>query len=55
MKFMCPHCSGSAFRLLTGVDGTPLAQCLDCGRASTFDQSMLPGPAETAEQPASES
>jgi transcription elongation factor Elf1 len=54
MKFMCPHCGGSEFRLLNGADSKPAAQCLNCGRASTFEQSMLPGAAETAEQPASE-
>jgi transcription elongation factor Elf1 len=42
MKFMCPHCGAIAFRLLSGADGKPAAECLNCGRASTFDQSMLP-------------
>jgi hypothetical protein len=48
MKFMCPHCGGSGFRSLNGVNGKLAAQSLDCGRISTFDQSMLPGSAETS-------
>jgi hypothetical protein len=52
MRFMCPHCGGRAFRLLKGIDGEAVAECLNCGKA--FEQSMLPGPVETEEQPASE-
>lgn len=54
MKFMCPHCGGSEYRLLEGADGRIAAECLNCGRASTFEQSMLPELTETAEQAASE-
>jgi transcription elongation factor Elf1 len=54
MKFMCPHCGGSEYRLLNGADGRTAAECLNCERSSTFEQSMLPEPTETAEQPASE-
>ena len=53
MKFMCPHCGGSEFRLLDGAGDMPAAECLNCGRASTFDQSMLPEPAETVQRAAS--
>jgi transcription elongation factor Elf1 len=53
MKFMCPHCGGSEHRLLNGVHGRPAAECLNCGRASTFEQSMLPEPAEIVERRAS--
>jgi hypothetical protein len=50
MKFTCPHCGGSASRLINGVDGKVAAQCLslDCGRISAFDQSILRGLAEIA-------
>ena len=54
MKFMCPHCGGIAFQLQSGPDGETIAECLNCGRTSTFDQSMLPAPVETAEPPARE-
>jgi len=52
MKFVCPHCGAIAFRLLSGADGKPAAECLNCGKASTFDQSTSE-PGETAETPAS--
>jgi len=54
MKFMCPHCGGSEYRLLKGADGRSAAECLNCGRSSTLEQSMLPGPPEKVEQAASE-
>jgi transcription elongation factor Elf1 len=41
MTFACPHCGSSAYRFLAGIDGKTAAECLKCGRASTFDQSML--------------
>jgi hypothetical protein len=44
MAFICKHCGGTAFRLLTGVNGKPAAECLNCGRASSFDQSHAPNP-----------
>jgi hypothetical protein len=53
LKFMYPHCGGSEFRLLDSAGDMPAAECLNCGRASTFDQSMLPEPAETVQRPAS--
>jgi hypothetical protein len=40
------------YRLLNGADGRTAAECLNCGRSSTFEQSMLPEPTETAEQAA---
>ena len=40
MKFVCPHCGANAFRLLSGADGRPAAECLNCGKASMFDQAM---------------
>ena len=48
MKFVCKHCGGTAFRLLTGVNGKPAAECLNCGRASSFDQSHAPNPSVPA-------
>jgi hypothetical protein len=45
MKFTCPHCGANAFRLLAGANGMPAAECLSCGRASTFDQSLVSNPA----------
>ena len=42
MKFICPHCSANAFQLPNGM---PVAECLNCGRASTFDQSLVSNPA----------
>lgn len=51
MKFMCPHCGTTAFRLLSGADGKPAAECLNCGKASTFDQSTLPDQALPPEAP----
>jgi len=44
MKFVCRHCGGTAFRLLTGTDGRSAAECLKCGRASSFDQSNPANP-----------
>jgi len=44
MKFVCPHCGANAFRLLSGANGRPAAECLNCGKASTFDQSMSSEP-----------
>jgi hypothetical protein len=38
MKAICKHCGGTEFRLLTGVDGKAAAECLTCGKASSFDQ-----------------
>jgi hypothetical protein len=38
MKFVCRHCGATTFRLLSGADGKPAAECLNCGRASVFDQ-----------------
>jgi hypothetical protein len=42
MKFVCKHCGGTTCRLLTGTDGRTAAECLKCGRASSFDQSTVP-------------
>jgi len=42
MKFVCPRCGANAFRLLSGANGRPAAECLNCGKASAFDQSMSP-------------
>jgi hypothetical protein len=39
MTFVCAHCGGTTFRLLTGIDGRTSGECLTCGRASSFDQS----------------
>jgi hypothetical protein len=47
--FMCPHRGGIAFQLLSGADGETAAECLNCGRTSTFEQSMLAAPAEPTE------
>jgi transcription elongation factor Elf1 len=44
MKFVCPHCGANAFRLLSGANGRPAAECSNCGKASAFDQSMSPEP-----------
>jgi len=44
MMFICPHCGSNAFQMLAGVDGRPAAECLKCGRASTFDRSVLSEP-----------
>jgi hypothetical protein len=41
MTLVCPHCGTNAFQLLAGVDGKPAAQCLNCGKASAFNQSMF--------------
>jgi len=30
--------------LLTGADGKPATECLNCGQASGFDQSLLSEP-----------
>jgi transcription elongation factor Elf1 len=40
MKFVCPHCGATAFRLLSGADGKSASKCLNCGMAAAFDQSM---------------
>jgi uncharacterized protein (DUF983 family) len=48
MKFVCPHCGANAFRLLSDADGKPAAECLNCGKASTFHQSILPDPPSAA-------
>jgi uncharacterized Zn finger protein len=50
MMFVCPQCGAVAFRLLSGADGKPAAECLNCGKASTFDQSMSE-PAAPVETP----
>jgi hypothetical protein len=42
--FRCRHCGGTSYRLLAGADGKPAAECLNCGRASSFDRSMAPEP-----------
>jgi hypothetical protein len=55
MKFMCPHCGGVSFQLQSGADGETAAEWLNCRRVSTFDQSILPAPAETAERSTPES
>jgi hypothetical protein len=44
MTFVCPHCGGTTFRLLTGIDGRTAGECLTCGRASSFDQANAPKP-----------
>jgi predicted RNA-binding Zn-ribbon protein involved in translation (DUF1610 family) len=46
MRFVCPHCGTNAYRMLAGVDGKPAAECLNCGKASAFDQSMRSEPPE---------
>ena len=51
MKFACPHCGTNAFRVLTGADGKPAAECLKCGRACAFDQSMLSEPPSELPKP----
>jgi len=54
MKFTCPHCGATAHRLLAGANGRPAAECLSCGRASTFDQSRASDPAPPPETPKSD-
>jgi len=49
VKFVCPHCAGTAYRFLSGVDGKAAAECLNCGKASALDQSMSSEPASPAE------
>jgi len=46
MKFVCPHCGAGAFQFLTGVDGKRAAECLNCGKATAFDQLTSSEPQE---------
>ena len=39
VMFVCRHCGGTMFRLLTGINGRTAAECLSCGKPSSFDQS----------------
>ena len=41
MKFKCPDCHSSTFRLLTDAGGASVAQCLYCGTASPFTVSRI--------------
>ena len=41
MKFKCPDCYSSTFRLLTDAGGASVAQCLYCGTASPFTVSHI--------------
>lgn len=52
MRFVCKHCGGTTFRLLTGTDGRSAAECLKCGRASSFDQLTAPYPSAPPDKPA---
>lgn len=40
MKYVCRHCSGNAFKVLTGIDGRPAVECLNCGRASSIEHAL---------------
>jgi hypothetical protein len=42
MMSVCPHCGATEFQLWAGVDGKPVAQCLNCAETSALDQSELP-------------
>ena len=54
MKFICKHCGATTFRLLAGADGRPAAECLKCGRASSFDQSAAQSPSVPPGKPKAE-
>jgi len=41
MKFKCPDCHSSTFRLLTDAGGASVAQCLYCGTATPFTVSRI--------------
>jgi hypothetical protein len=51
VKLVCKHCSGTTFRLLTGTDGRTAAECLTCGRASSFDQSVTSSASAPPDKP----
>ncbi len=54
MKFVCKHCGATTVRLLTGTDGRSAAECLNCGRASSFDQSAAQSPPVLPDKPTTE-
>jgi len=43
MEFLCPSCDGNAFFLHSTLDSITLAQCIQCGTATRFEQSAMTG------------
>jgi len=41
MEFLCPNCDGNAFFLHSALDSITLAQCIQCGTATRFEQSAM--------------
>jgi hypothetical protein len=40
MRIVCPHCGGTAFKVLKGETGTVNLECLTCHKLLTID---IPG------------
>lgn len=37
MRLVCPHCGGTAFKILTSKAGVVSLECLTCGKLLTID------------------
>ena len=37
MRIVCPHCGGTAFKVLKGETGTAYLECLACHKVLTID------------------
>ena len=40
MSAVCPKCACNALKVVTGIDGKPISECLKCGTQTVFAETF---------------